>query len=361
MKNVTRSLKVILFYLCFLAATLSPLSAEETEKPQLLIGFIGSLSSFAANYGRAVLMGAELAAKELREEGVDVKILVEDDQSVTRNAVTAYSKLSSTGNINALIAGTWWANAIVKLAERDNFLLLSCETLHNEDAVEGETYFLMPGDLKDWIRAYKPLVDKREWKRGAIIRYASGFGATLAGEMEVLFSSGNREFAGEIEYNEINLADASDIAIRLRRLNPDVVYVDAQPAGLANLLRKLDEAGLQHIAILTNPAAEDLKRENLFDLSAFPELYFTRRSTYDEDFAQRFRTAYKQEPFQHADLGYYSVYLLEQALKTREPLQVLRNGLEVRGKLFNFDDRNVHTGMAQEIYHLKDGEIVRWD
>ncbi len=51
-------------------AFLSPLVWAEPSKPApLRLGYIGSLSSLAANYGQAVLDGARMAAEELQISG----------------------------------------------------------------------------------------------------------------------------------------------------------------------------------------------------------------------------------------------------------------------------------------------------
>src|SRR5258707_4496020 len=47
-------------------------------------------------------------------------------------------------------------------------------------SVLGKTYFILHGDLRNWVRVYQPLIEQKGWKKGAIIRYVSGFGATLA-------------------------------------------------------------------------------------------------------------------------------------------------------------------------------------
>ena len=325
------------------------------------IGFVGSLSSFAGNYGTAVLEGARLAVDELDRHGTHIELKVEDDQSVTKNSVNSYIKLAKVDRVQAIVAGTWWANSFVKQAERDQIPLLSCETIYNDDVVLSPNYFILNGDLSQWVRVYQPLVQAKGWKRGAVIRYVSGFGATLAREMESLFSRDGREFVEAIEYNDINMADAADIVLKLRALRPDAVYVDAQPGSLANLLRKLKEAGLTDMAILTNSIAEEVVTGKLFDPSEFSNLYFSRRATYDRNFAAAFHAKYQKEPYLSADLGYYAIYLAAAALKEVEPIQHLKRGAVIKGKTFSFDQHNVYAGIPQEVFQIRNGKVGPWD
>lgn len=328
-----------------------PCSADAPQK-KIRLGFIGSLTSFAANYGNAVLRGAELAVSELRAEGKDIELIVEDDQSDTRHAAAAYAKLSSVDHIQGIIGGSWWINAIVKASERDGIPLISCETLLNGDHIPGENYFLLQGDLRDWIRIYEPVIESLGLKRAAIIHFISGFGTTLAAELRQTFSKPGREFVADIEYSEIQVPDAAALVLQLKKSNPDVVYIDGQPAGYATILRRMQEVGLNHITIFGHSSLGDATREKLFDTSAFPQLYASRRTTFDPDFVQRFKQKHNEAPILNADLGYYAVRLMAAALETSEPVAALRSGLSIRGRRFEFDSKNVHTAAPQEVARI---------
>ena len=122
------------------------LFAFETSRAQAeerhTIGVIASLSSFAANFGQAVVDGAQLAAAELATQGVHVDLKIEDDRSVNKETVSAYMRLAEAEHVDAIIGGSWWLNAVVKRAEQTKLPLLSCETLYNDDAVAGDSYFI---------------------------------------------------------------------------------------------------------------------------------------------------------------------------------------------------------------------------
>ncbi len=327
-------------------------AAETPPTPSLRIGVIASLSSFAANYGQSQLEGIQLAVSELEREGAHIELFVEDDQSNTKQTVSAYKKLVEVNRVQAIIGASWWANAIVKNAERDNITLLSCETLYNEDIVLGRTTFVLNGDLRDWMRVYAPLIKAKGWKNGAIIRYISGFGATLAKEMKLVLEDQGGSLGTAIEYADPEMSDYADIALKIKRARPDVLYVDGQPQSIANLLRKFRELNLSQQVILSNSIVDDMRRDNLLDLSPYPNLYFTKRASFDVDYAQRFRAKYHKEPYLNGDLGYYAVYLLHEALHAPDPLAALKSGIRVKGKEFSFDEHNVAAGLVQEVFQI---------
>ena len=353
MMKIIKSLIQITLIALFFAST--AFSQEEHIK----LGFIGCLTSFAGSYGTAVLEGAQLAVKELNEKGIKVDLAVEDDQSATKNTVSAFVKLVNLNKVQGIIGGSWWVNSIVQQSEKAGIPLISCETLYDKDTVLGKSYFMMQGDLREWVRVYEPLVKARGYKRGVIVRYVSGFGATLAGEMQSLFSQSGRSFAGVVEYNDIQISEASSIVLQLKRMNPDVVYVDAQPGGLANLLKRLAENGMQNITIFTNSIAENVLQQKLFDIGKFKNVYYTRRTIVDKQFSERFEAEYKKKPILNADLGYYSVYILAVALKTKTPIEALKSGVSVGDKRFVFNENNVYSGTPQEIWKIDGTNVVR--
>lgn len=348
--------------LLFLVGPISP--AASLERP-LTIGFIGSLTSFAGNFGTAILEGAKLAAKEINQGESKVRIISEDDQSVARNSVGAYMKLTNADRIDAIIGGSWWINAIVKKAEKAGFPLVSCETLYNKETVTGKTYFLLQGELRSWVQVYEPIVKDRGFKRAAVVRFTSGFGETLEEEMKSLFSHSGRSFAGTIEYSDIQIPDAASIVLQLKKLKPDVVYIDGQPSGLANLLKRMVEGGLTNLPIFTNSIAEDVLRDKLINLSLFTNFYYTRRSTFDKDFSERFEKEYGKPPYLNADLGYFAVHILAEAATSgseQNPsgiVAALKNGVKVKGRQFAFDEHNVFAGPPQEVWRIDQGQTEK--
>jgi len=215
-------------YICVILIMLAGFlpAALEAEALKMKIGCIGSLSGYAGSYGQAVLEGAQLAVAELNRQGSQIELISEDDQSVMKNTVTAYKKLVKMDGVRFILGGSWWLNAVVRMSEQDDIPLVSCETLYNQETVPAPNYFLLAGDLAQWVRVYEPLVQRRSWKKAAVLRFVSGFGATLAGEMERIFSGPGRSYLGAIEYADIEMTEAAALLLQIRKLSPDVLYVD---------------------------------------------------------------------------------------------------------------------------------------
>jgi ABC-type branched-subunit amino acid transport system substrate-binding protein len=328
----------------------SPSRAPSTARK---IGVLASQTSFAAAYGKAVVMGAELAAEEITKRGTPIALVIEDDISDPKSVVSAYNKLAHVDHVDAIVGGTWWLDSVVKLAERGGVPLISCETLMEKGTVSSSKRFIMQGDLRNWVRVFEPVIREHGWTRGAAIRFTSSFGATLADEMRNIFSRDGRTFVGEFEYTDVQGEQANTLVLQLKRSNADVVYIDGQPSGVATILRRMKEQGLNTRGILTNNLISESVAQGLVKPADFPNLFYNTRSSFDSEFKSRFKAKFKEDPKLQADLGYYSVYLLAEALKDKDPIGRLRSGMQVDGIPFVFNSDGVLQSIKQEANHLK--------
>jgi branched-chain amino acid transport system substrate-binding protein len=297
-------------------------------------------------------MGSELAADELRKKGIDVRLVIEDDLSDFKNVVTAFHKLTQIDHVDAIVGGTWWLDSISKLADTRGIPVMSCETLMENGTVPSSTRFIMQGDLRNWVTVFEPAVRDNKWAKGAAIRFISTFGATLADEMRVMFSRDNRAFVGEFEYSDVQAEQATTLALQLKRSGADVVYIDGQPSGVATILRRMKEQGLNKMGILTNSLITEAVAQGLVQSDHFPNLYYNTRAGADPLFVQRFKDKFNEAPKLQADLGYYSVLLLAKAFETGEPIKRLRDGITIDGKQFQFDEAGVLRSARQEMRRL---------
>ena len=80
-----------------------------------------------------------------------MELVVEDDGSEMKDTVTTCKKLLAVDRVQGLLTGSWWVNAVVKQVERRGIPFLSAETTYDQDSVLAPNYFIMLGDLKDWV------------------------------------------------------------------------------------------------------------------------------------------------------------------------------------------------------------------
>lgn len=348
--------------LLLVAALLIGTPVRGESRASLRIGYIGSLSGFAAPYGQAVLAGVQLAVEEVVAQGQSVELFIEDDSSDTRTLVSAWQKLHSVNRIDALVTGSWWANSLVPAVARTGIPFLSCETVRDSATRTAANHFILAGDLRDWVRAFEPVIAAQAFRRAAVIRFTSGFGETIAGAMQETFSTPPRQFAGDLEYTDIHAGELASLVLRLRHLQPDVVYLDAQPESFAVMLRRLGELGLGEVPLFTNMVAESALRQGLVTAAQLSHTVFTRRAAISAGFAARYVRRFNRAPELSADLGYYAVRLVVEAARRGDPVVALRAGLsEIDGIAFSFSPEGVLRNVRQELCMIDPaGEVRPW-
>ncbi len=324
------------------------------------IGLIASLSGFAAPYGIAVKEGVELAISELDDGDQRVELVVQDDQSDPTKALSAYRYLKDIEKIELLVGGSWWVRPLAQITEQDAIPLLSCETMQDADFVPSATYFVLSGRVANWVHTYEPLFRNQGMHRAAVVRFTSGFSESILDAMRRLFSDSGREFVGVFEYQDLQFSEARSIALRLKRVRPDVTFVDGQPEGLANFLKRREEMRMQDLPIVGHSVIEAALKDKLVKSEHMRNVYFLRRRPPNPEFAKRFEAKFGRAPILSADVGYAALHMAVTALESQDPLTTLRKGTTIAGIQFEFDAQQVADGIPQEIYRMgEDGEIIR--
>ncbi|MCB0332816.1 MAG: ABC transporter substrate-binding protein [Bdellovibrionales bacterium] len=78
----------MMFRIVFLLTFFLP--AVLVAQESLRVGVIQSLSGIAAEDGKTVVQALELAQEELERRGVQIELVVEDDQTIPKNTVSSY-------------------------------------------------------------------------------------------------------------------------------------------------------------------------------------------------------------------------------------------------------------------------------
>ena len=350
----------VMVFACPLALAQGETTSREGSnlKAPLRIAVIASLSGFAASFGQSVLEGIQLAADQLQLKGLAVEIVVEDDNSQSNKTLPAYQSLKGKGKFDALITGSWWVRNLVQIAERDQLPFLSVETVYDRDFVFSPNYFVIGGDLRDWVNAYSSLIASKGWKRAAIVHFISGFGYTLADALKINFSTPGREFAGAVEYQDVDALEMGTLLLRAKKLNPDVVYLDGQPQSIAGFIKKRTELNLVNLPIIGNTSIKNGIEQGLIPVAQQNNLFYTERSTLSPAFEKLFVDKFGKKPQLNADLGYYALLIFAQHRANADPRAAIRNEItEVDGIKFSFNKDNVLQGLKWNVFAVENGKI----
>lgn len=297
--------------------------SSSTDEKVFFIGGSGPLTGDYATYGTSVKNGAELAAKEINENGgvngYTVKVQVEDDQADPEQAVKAYATLMDRGinaSLGCVTSGA--CVAVTEEAKRDGIITMTPSASQLEAAQYDNNFrvcFLDPDQgtySADFIADNKIgtkvaiLYDKStDYSVGvykAFVRQAEKRGLEVV-ETQTFDTSNNTDFSTQLQKVKESGADIffcpfyqSEAAKVLKQMNDmemtDMIVFGVD--GMDGVLAQLGEenAALANGVFLLTPFAAD---------STDPVVV---------NFVTKYKAAYNETPDQFAADAYDAVYAL---------------------------------------------------
>ena len=349
-------LKSTLWYM--LAAGLmifwSPYPVDADPPAPLKLGVIQSLSGIAAEDGKTVVQAIRLAVEDLRSKGVDVELVVEDDQSNSTHAVTAFQKILLQ-KPQAIIAATWDFTTIplMSLAKRHGVVMFNTSTLP-------ESIRLQEGRPHVFSNAIATSAEAKPFEvflaRRQIKTLAVGYANNPWGEAQL------EVYRGLAESNGIKIVDVvksvghddnewQGMVARLRTKKPQAVLLLLNKNDLEVFIRRAAALAF-HAAFFASKNAYDAQR-----YSTHPEIYeglcFTyplKRLEGQKTFRERYRLRFAEEPRIYADNSYDAVFILNEAaqIATKKGLTLDHALAEVsyRGLVGNYEFDSALTFVA---------------
>ncbi|MBE9502723.1 MAG: ABC transporter substrate-binding protein [Proteobacteria bacterium] len=315
----------------------SDLSAKESYKKNLIIGVIGPMTGEGAEYGKPMLEGIQLAAKEFNKaggiNGEKIKLLARDN-GAEQGATTRILNEFLAEKVTAIIAspGGWSTFGPVATANRSWTILMS---VGSQRHIGKSGNFIFRNSLPDEIateQSIKYCSEKLGYKRYAIVTSmvddeaslsAAGFyrralqkyGGKVVAEAFTGFDMGLKESVAALKQDAKGPIDA-------------VIFAGKAKAG-AEILKELRRNGIKAPLI----GGEGLKNRKFLKLAGKATvgtiLYTSFTSLSKDQTTRRFVKSFRKEtahyPSPLSALGYDSFMLIAEAIKksgTTEPKQV---------------------------------------
>ncbi len=285
--------------------------AEEEAVVSFRAGVVLALTGQASNWSSMFLKGLRLAQEDLKEEGFDITLIVEDSGTSTSGSVKVFQKLVSVDKTDIVIGNIWsFLNSpLIPLAKRENVLLISPELV---DCELGEPFTFHGGTKLDLIdpayEAYFKLhpevkssvvvnFDDPGWghrQRDAWRRAAKGTGVTEVGHVET--ADLRPEF--------------KSLFLRLVAEKPDAFFVAHEPILSLKALRQLHYSGE---VIQANALYEGLV-SGANDGTLFNGVHYAD-SLPEEEFARKFEEKFGLPPVLEPHVGYEILRSVAYAVK----------------------------------------------
>ena len=214
----------------------------------LKIGAILPLTGDEAMYGEGVKKGMERAREVMKEKyNMDVKVIYEDSQGSPDVGTTAYKKLVSTNDIDAVISAySSVTTPISKLTEADKMPLLAI-LASREEIVQGHEYaarLYITSKQQAETHFHGGLITADKYKRIALLTTNDAFGTSMTDALEKIIDGID---GMEVVYSgnyDINEKDFKSILLKIKNENPDaIIQAGTTAQELIEILRDRKEMG----------------------------------------------------------------------------------------------------------------------
>ncbi len=355
MKNLTIGAAL----LAALALGVYALTNSPATAGPITIGVIAPLSGQYAFLGESERNAMQLAAEDLLGEGQEVRLIFEDDKYEAKTGLTAYQKLKSVDNVDAVVTVSAPVIEVLRpVVAKDQMLML---TLGESLFHESDTVFqLMPAS--DLIA---PKLGEEAAKRYKKIAVVYGAGGSLWQKWHDDFVKGVGDKAETIT---VALAPDSDFRTEVAKLvaaKPDAatVFLPLED-GVKYLkeLQRLDASG--SVQVICDGNLEFSIQQYIDEVGAeiFDDcISTTLPNTMTGDFVSRFKAKFNADPFLTADYAYDAVAIIADlaSIDKSEWVAELNDDYSIAGASADVSFNAAGTRSAQVVLHqFVDGKFV---
>ncbi len=281
------------------AATYFSLFSESIDREK--IGMSLALTGPNASIGERVKNGSILALEEYNHTHRKVEVVIEDDQSEAKSAVSAFKKLVETNHISTIIGPirSDQVLAIAPLAEESKIIVLSPTAGADEITAAGDYVFRNIETGESHGRGAALFMQKKGIRSVYVLAGNAANAKTYSMHFKSYATSSNISIVGESSY-EAKERDYRTQALKVIQASSDAVYIGVTTAPDAGLLvKQLRTFGFKGIVMMS--VAADGKE--FFDITQdiAGESYITASPLGQSESGKRFTSAYRKKYGQDAD------------------------------------------------------------
>lgn len=349
----------------------------EVAKPETIkIGGMAPLTGALAIYGVTTTNGAELAVKEINENGgvLDKKIeyVMLDTKGDSTEAVMAYNKLVDekvAGIIGEVTSKP--TLAVAEVAVQDNMPLITPTGTQVDITEVGPNIFRVcftnpyQGKVLAITSKERLGADTVAVMLNNSSDYSDGIAKAFIEESEKLgmkvmgvegYSDGDKDFRPQLT--------------KLAAMNPDVILIPEYYEQAALIATQAREVGVKSIFVGSDGWDGIAKTLDQSAYAAIENSYFTNHFSMEDqsekiqDFLKDYREAYKEDPSAFSALGYDAVYMMKSAIEKagstdKQKVVDALKGIEYDGVTgyLTFDDHN-NPIKAVTVLKIENGKYV---
>jgi len=313
---------------------------QQNQLKDIKIGITVALSGSSAALGQDSRDGMIMASEELKDKGVSLSLIFEDDQYDIEKTVTAFNKLLYFDGIRYVVTfGSGNSLAICPLAKEKRVFQVAISS--DPKVLEYEYTIKVGSDPNEFGKSLAEEVIRRDYKRIYII--VSNYPAIYAFIDEFQKREG---IAGRvIGESKVDLSetDFKTVLLKAKESNPDSILLEIIPGRVGILAKQAREMGIT-VPLFAAGVFED---QTAIDTAggALEGQWFVNPEV-SASFIKRFQSRFNRIPGREATNGYDSIMLIGNAIKEvgDDPVKVN----DYLHKILAFDSDSVVGGVRVE-------------
>lgn len=314
MKKITIALVVIALLVVGISV-----GGNTDSKGSIKIGAVISLTGFAAPWGEYAKNGMELAVKQINDtggiQGKKVELIIEDDHTEGKDAVSAYNKLVSLNKVQGVIGGVFdfTAQPLIPLAQSNNLAFISGSNFRIKGGFDlNDQSFVMLTDFSKVIRELKSYIQKENIKKLAVVHFKSTFGNEIAKTLDVVMKEAGQTGIVNEEYGQIGDNNFRTTISKLKAQNVEAVFLDMVGNDPINFLVQSKQLGFNPKIISYNGITDSFAERA--DKSLLEGVVILNWEVSSPEFITLYKAAYGIAPTKSADKYFDAVYVLAHSI-----------------------------------------------
>lgn len=254
--------------------------------------------------------------------------IVEDDKSTIEGAIAAYNKLIHEDRVVAILgpASSTQVEMAFPVAEESGLVAIGPSSAAQGLSAIGDYVFRVNQPVDKVIpRGVRLTHDRLGYQRVAKLATSDDAYSKSA---DAIFAESLDAIGVEVLITETFPFDAGDYTEQLRRikeLNPDALFVSAQPLDMPKILIQAREVGIGVDVPIIGPLLSSSEVQEAGDAGegtiTFTSWSIKAETPGNKAFVNKFRTKYDLAPDVFSALTYTSVYLLSNAISNARSIE----------------------------------------
>lgn len=342
--------------------------AGQSNTAPIRIGILNSLTGVASPWGEFAKKGVELAAKQINANGGmngrQVELVMEDDHTDAKTAVTAYNKLVSIDRVDGVVGGVFdfSATSVLPLALSNQIAFISPQNFRMPGGLETNAQsFVMMTDFSTVLQQLKAYVAASGAKKLATVHFTSAWGNEVARNMELISKELGHGPAINESYAELGNNDFKTVIAKLKSAGVDAVFLDMFGNDTANFLARAKQQGFTPQIMTYNGAIDGVENKD----GILNGIIVLNWEIAGPQFQTMFKNEYGIVPQKSAEKWFDAVYAMANGIANSTSTAgvapyIASHSVITPNTTVSFTANHTAANIPVEIDIVKNGVLVPW-